>query len=196
MHYNMEQGTPEWFEIRLGRFTASQFGKLMGAPTTKGYSDIINQWVFEKIASKKADSYVNDAMLRGTELEPVAREDYVFTTNNQVEQVGFVTMGDSFGCSPDGMVGEDGLLEIKCPKWNTQLDYLLANKLPSIYKWQVQGQLMVTDRKWCDFYSYHPDLPALLVRVNRDEKQIEKLRDKLDTALAEAVTRLNKLKEK
>ena len=196
MNFNIEQGTEEWFGLRRGRFTASMFYKLMSNKTTKGYNDVLQQVVFERLTGKTPPSYVNDAMLRGTELEPVARQDYVFTTNNEVEQVGFVTLDDWVGCSPDGLVGEHGLLEIKCPNWNTHLDYLLADKLPSIYRWQVQGQLYITGREWCDFYSYHPDLESFQKRVERNEKDIEELKERIKESIEEVQLRINKIKEK
>ena len=106
-------------------------------------------------------------MQRGTELEPEARAYYELIAG-PVQEIGFCIHDDGFGCSPDGVVG-DGLLEIKCSLAHTHVEYLREGVIPSIYIPQVQGQMLVMDKQWCDFLSYHPDMKPLLVRVNRDD---------------------------
>lgn len=196
MVYNMEQGTEEWLDIKRGKFSASNFSKLFMSETTQGYNDIINQIVFERVTGKSPEFYVNEYMARGTELESEARLDYEFVTGNKVKQVGFIELNEWVGVSPDGLIGKDGMLEIKCPKYSTLISQKLSQKVPKDYYWQMQGQMYVADRKWVDYYVYHPDLEPLLIRVERNEKDIEELRQKLDKAIESVIERINKLKEK
>lgn len=175
---DMEQGTDEWHQARLGIPTASNFSKLVtskGAPSKQsvGY---MNELLAERLCGHPLESYSNKWMERGSELEAEARLSYEIIEGVDVKQVGFVTLdAGSAGCSPDGLIGDDGLIEIKCPSPGVHVSYLRAGKLPTDYVAQVQGQLWVCERKWCDFISYHPDLPDLVVRVERDEPYIEKL---------------------
>ena len=194
--HEMEQGTDEWLAIKLGKFSASNFCKLFMSETTQGYNDIINQIVFERITGKTPEFYVNDYMKRGTELEPIARQEYEFSTFTKVKQVGFIELNEWVGVSPDGLIGKDGMLEIKCPKYSTLISQKLSQKVPKDYYWQMQGQMYVADRKWVDYYVYHPDLEPFLIRVERNEKDIEELRQKLDKAIESVTERINKLKEK
>lgn len=173
---NHEQRSPEWFQARLGVPSASAFGRVItpgGKPSTQadGY---LNKLVAEILTGKSEYQEVNEAMQRGTDLEPEARQYYELIAG-PVQEVGFCIHDDGFGCSPDGFVGGDGLLEIKCPLAHTHVEYLIDDAIPGIYIPQVQGQLLVTGRKWCDFLSYHPDMKPLLVRVERDEKFIATL---------------------
>ena len=133
-------------------------------------------------------------MQRGTELEPEARAWYEFEKNVEVIKAGFFEYNDWIGASPDGLVGEDGLLEIKCPKYSTMMDYLIKKELPKTYYYQVHGQLLVTDRQWCDFLAYHPSLPKFVLRVERDKKIDDEILDKLFEAIKKAETIINKLK--
>lgn len=193
--HNIEQGTDQWLQLRLGKFTASTFKNLFMKPTTATYKKEIYRVAFERLAGKTPEeTYVNDAMLRGKEMEEEARSWYEVENNVLVREVGFVEMNEWVGVSPDGLV-EDGLLEIKCPLYNTQIDHLLSGKLPSEYKWQVQGQLWVTKREWCDFVSYHPDLDKLTVRVKRDEEAIENLETRINESIEKVKEIINKLKE-
>jgi hypothetical protein len=114
-----------------------------------------------------------------------------------VEQVGFCTLDDgTFGCSPDSLVGDDGMLEIKCPSPAVHVGYLLGDKLPTTYRAQVQSQLFVTGRAWCDFLSYHPDLPPLLVRVEPDPKWHAKFAEELEKFTALLASKMSALKER
>jgi len=193
MIFNFEQRSDEWFEVRRGKFTGSKFYNLMSKDTTSSYQNLINEVVYERLTNKTLESYQSADMLRGTELEPEAREDYEFVTGNKVEEVGFVSLDEWVGVSPDGLISDDGMIEIKCPKATTQIEYLFKNKLPSIYKWQVQGSLWVLDREWCDFYSYHPDLNHFLLRVERDEKMITELKEKIEESKQIVINKLKRL---
>ena len=194
-----EQGTDGWLRDRLGCPSGSNFAKLItatGKPSTsaEGY---INQLIAERLMNNMASEVkVTEWMQRGTELEPMAREFYEFASGNDVEQVGFCKADDwEYGVSPDGLVGSDGLLEIKCPAPSTHVGYLRSNSLPTTYKQQVMGQLLVTERQYCDFMSYHPDMPAMIVRVERDDPYIDLLRIELEKACERIEREFQRLKE-
>lgn len=183
----MEQGSIEWLALRAGKFTGSRFADLM-ATTRSGPSasraNLIVTLALEILTGEPEQTYQNDAMRRGTELEPFARGAYEAHTGELVEQVAFVehqTM-PYVGVSPDGLLGSDGLIEIKCPA--SQAKHLAALRDGSHateYRWQIQGQLWVTGRQWCDAVSYDPRFPEGLQlairRVERDEKAIKELQD-------------------
>ena len=174
-----EQGTDAWLAARLGKPSASCFSKLItmtGKPSSSadGY---INLLLAERLTGKSEPHYTSEAMILGTEREPEARADYEFITGNKVDQFGFILDdSESYGCSPDGLIGDDGGLEIKCPAQTTQAGYW-RDKQSGVKKYyqQIQGCMWVTGRKWWDFFSYHPDMPHVLVRVDRNEEYIEKL---------------------
>jgi predicted phage-related endonuclease len=129
-------------------------------------------------------------------MEVEARLLYEVLKEVEVEQVGFV-VGDpdfEYGCSPDGFVGEDGLIEIKCPTIAVHVEYLIKNELPSKYFHQVQGQLLVTGRKWCDFVSYYPVMKPLIIRVERDEAFISSLKIELELFCRELQETIQKLR--
>ena len=174
-----EQGTDAWLAARLGKPSASCFSKLItmtGKPSASADA-YINQLLGERLTGKSEPHYTSEAMILGTEREPLARADYEFISGNKVDQVGFILDdSESYGCSPDGLIGEDGGLEIKCPAQTTQAGYW-RDKQSGVKKYyqQIQGCMWVTGRKWWDFFSYHPDMPHVLVRVDRNEEYIEKL---------------------
>lgn len=173
-----EQGSPEWLAARLGIPSASMFAKIV---TTKGAwstsaDSYINQLVAERLTGEREEVFQSHHMIRGTELEPDARDLYSLMTDSEVTEVGFC-LHDTLaaGCSPDGLIGEDGGLEIKCPAPSTHVEYLRGGVLPSKYKQQVMGCLWITGREWWDFVSYHPTMKPLIVRVERDEEYIAAL---------------------
>lgn len=191
-----EQGTQEWLDARLGRPSASQFHKLI---TTKGKPSLsadgyINTLIAERLMGRSEPIYVTEAMQRGTDLEPEARETYEFMHDVQVQEVGFI-LDDSgeFGCSPDGLVG-DGGLEIKCPAPHNHIDWARKKVCPSKHYAQVQGCMWITDRKWWDFMSYHPDMKPFIVRVERDEEFITQLAVQVQAAVDEIISEVENLK--
>ena len=203
----MEQGTEEWFAARLGRVTASRVNDIV-ARTKTGYSasrdNYLAQLVCERLTGKGAESYTNAAMAHGTETEPLARAAYEMKNSVLVDEVGFVQHPTLMaGASPDGMVGQDGLIEIKCPQTNTHIDTLLSGKIPNKYKAQMTWQMLCTGRKWCDFISFDPRLPQELQmfvqRYPYDVKYANQLENEVKLFLAEVdvtLTTLNQLKEK
>jgi len=192
--HNIDQGTDEWLELRKGKFTASEFKNILGKDTLVGYKDAVYKNAYERLTGKSPEVFVSDWMKRGTELEGVARSFYEFENHIEVDEVGFVEMSEWIGCSPDGLIGDSGMLEIKCPKFTTHIGYLLAQKLPSTYKPQVQGQLWVCEREWCDFMSYSEDLKPFILRVERDEKYIKELEIKINIAIEKVKQIIEELK--
>lgn len=189
-HYDIIQGTTEWHEIRRGRFTASNFGKLFMAPSTKGYNDNINDVVFERLTGTIPESYSNEWMQRGTELEPDARMAYQLETFTKVNQVGFVELDDWIGCSPDGLIGDDGLLQIKCPKYSALIDYHLTGNIGRDYEMQLQGEMFVTNRAYNIFYAWHPQLRPFSKVYKRDENAIADIQAKLGEVIEQAKKRI------
>jgi putative phage-type endonuclease len=202
----MEQGTEEWFAARLGRVTASRVQDIV-ARTKTGYAasrdNYLAQLVCERLTGKGAESFTNAAMAHGTETEPLARAAYEMKNSVLVDEVGFVQHPTLMaGASPDGLVGQDGLIEIKCPQTNTHIETLLSGKIPSKYKAQMTWQMICTDRKWCDFISFDPRLPQELQmfvqRYPYDAEYANKLETEVLLFLAEVdvtLTTLNQLKE-
>lgn len=201
------QGTEEWFKQRLGKVTASKVADVM-AKTKSGWgaarANYMAQLIAERLTGNVTESYSNAAMQWGTETEPQARAAYTFFTDNSVEEVGFVDHPsiDMAGASPDGMVGEDGLLEIKCPNTATHLDTLLGTGIDGKYIKQMQWQMACTGRKWCDFVSYDPRLPVALqmkiTRVERDAELIAEMEAEVINFISEMdkkIESLNSLQE-
>lgn len=198
----IEQGSPEWFALRAGKVTASKVSDVMSAITTAGYKNYLADLVVERLTGKKTESFTNAAMQWGVDQEPIARAEYEVKTGNFVDQIAFVDHPTivNFGCSPDGLVGDDGLIEIKCPNTATHIDYVMQDKVPTKYIPQIQCQMAVTGRKWCDFVSFDPRLPdglqILIVRLERDDEYIEKLEARVVKFLDEVNSAVNGLKEK
>lgn len=181
----IEQGSAEWFSMRLGKVTASRVADVMskgkGSAESAGVRNYRAQLVVERLTGTVEETYTNGAMQRGVELEPLARECYEFLKGVTVEQVPFIdhpTIPMS-GASPDGLIGNDGLVEIKCPNTATHIEYLLGGKPPAQYIPQMLWQMACTGRQWCDFVSYDPRLPEELqlfvVRLHKDYDAIEEI---------------------
>lgn len=171
-----EQGSDEWYQARLGKATASEFHNVLNKKTGRGTYMI--KLAAERLTGECQDGYTNAVMERGKELEAEARECYETLYGQEIIQVGFAEFDEWIGASPDGLIGEDGLLELKCPNSTTHITNIIKGKMPTKYIPQVQGQLWVTGRKWCDFASYDPRLmsrPFWSVRIQRDEEYIKNL---------------------
>jgi putative phage-type endonuclease len=195
IHHRVDQGTEEWFQLRMGRFTASSIDKLLGGPKNKGYQDEIKRVAFEMLYGVRPDGFESSWMTRGKDLEADARDAYQATTFTVVDTCGFFTYGDSIGASPDGLIGDDGTVEIKCVKYNTFIDYVIADRVPPEYVPQIQTQLLCTDRQWCDFIAYHPGVPLFIKRIERDEELIQNIIVAVDVAMASAKELVTKIKK-
>jgi putative phage-type endonuclease len=198
----MDQGTEEWFTIRIGKVTASRVADVI-AKTKTGYSasrdNYMAQLVCERLTGQKGESFTNAAMQHGTETEPLARAAYEALHDVLVDEVGFVPHPtiEMAGASPDGMVGDDGLIEIKCPNTATHIETLLSQSVPGKYNTQMQFQMACTGRKWCDFVSFDNRLPEELqlfvTRVPRDEVFIRLIEAEIVQFIAELDDKINKL---
>lgn len=175
------QGDPVWTDVRLGIATASNFDKIItnGGKKSGQWEKYARELLVEITLGVPVDGASSGFMQRGVTLERKARAFYELERDVDVELVGFVLRDDRrSGCSPDGLVETNGLLEIKCPAAATHIGYLLDGGID--YKAQVQGQLWVCEREWCDTVSHHPDLPDALVRTPRDEVFIAALATYVD----------------
>jgi putative phage-type endonuclease len=198
----MDQGTEEWFTIRIGKVTASRVADVI-AKTKTGYSasrdNYMAQLVCERLTGQKGESFTNAAMQHGTDTEPLARAAYEALKDVLVDEVGFVPHPtiEMAGASPDGLVGDDGLIEIKCPNTATHIDTLLSQTVPGKYNTQMQFQMACTGRKWCDFVSFDNRLPEELqlfvMRVPRDEVFIRLIEAEIVQFIAELDDKINKL---
>jgi len=161
----MQQRDTEWFALRAGKFTGSRFKDLMARTKTgpsTSRNNLIATLAVERITGTCMETYQNFAMLRGIELEPVARAAYEDHFMLSVEEVAFIQHPryDFVGCSPDGLVGDDGMLEIKCPNASDKhLQAILNNAHATEYTWQLQGNMWVAERGWIDAFSYDPRYP-------------------------------------
>jgi putative phage-type endonuclease len=180
-HFDIQQGTDEWLALRRGVITASTIGKLL-TPTGKAAKNDsartqLLQLLAERITGESEASFYNDDMARGHLLEPLARDLYSESFDPVIE-CGFITMEfgtTTIGYSPDGLVGDDGLIEIKAPRPKGHLRSLLSGEVPAEYLPQVMTGLAVTGRRWCDYISYAPGLPLFVQRCPRDEAMIDQL---------------------
>jgi len=200
----VKQGTPEWFAQRCGKATASRISDIV-AKTKTGYStsraNYMAQLVVERMTQSVAESYSNAAMECGVENEPFARAAYEAKTGNMVDQVGAIdhpTIPMS-AASPDGLIGEDGCLEIKCPNTATHIDTVLGEEPVKKYYDQMQWQMACSGRKWCDFVSFDPRMPShlqlLVKRIERNDLYIAELEKEVVQFLQEVDDKVKKLNE-
>lgn len=184
------QGSDEWIRLRLGKATASRFAEVLAGGrglTRRAYA---TQLALEIITGRQVETYTSLAMEIGTEREPAARAQYEALTGHFVSEVGFC-MHETLPCgaSPDGLIGEDGGVEIKCPRERTHAEYLALPAEPAVYTAQIQGCLWITGRAWWDFVSFNPAFPAnarvVMRRVRRDKEYIDRLAQALESFSAE-----------
>ena len=201
----IEQGTLEWHELRRGKVTASRVADIL-AKTKTGPSASRQNYLIELALQRTTKtiepSYTNAAMEWGTATEPQARVAYEVATNNFVDQVPFIDHPtiQGFGCSPDGLVGKDGLLEIKCPNSATHWEYFKYRKAPQKYVIQMQAQMAVTGAKWCDFVSFDPRMPErsqlLILNVPRDPEFILYMETEIKQFLSEVEVEVKLMENK
>jgi putative phage-type endonuclease len=196
----MEQRSLEWYAIRLGKVTGSQVSAVLAKKDSATRANYLSELVVERLTGQQQEFYMNEAMQHGVDTEPQARMAYESAKNVLVDELGFCDHSTiaNFGVSPDGLVGQDGLIEIKCPNSKTHIDTLLSKKAPSKYIPQMMAQMACTGRKWCDFVSFDPRLPEdlqlFVVRVDRDDQYIANLEKEVSAFLAEVDETVVKLK--
>lgn len=208
--HECQQGSPEWYAARLGKVTASNFNKAVssgrGSAPSKTRKDYMKALVYERIHGIPFPQKFkgNSAMDHGTETEDEARCYFASLIREDIKQVGFIEYNDDMGFSPDGLMGDDATVEIKCPELLTYMDYIEADRidfgsLSKAYRDQVQGGLFVTGRKYCYFVLYdarYPSRPCLYARFDRDDTYIKELHIKLVMFIDEMKDMLNRLTEK
>ena len=197
----LEQGSAEWHRLRLGKVTASRMSDVLSKGRGKAPSKTAETYMMELIAERLTGEakpfFENEAMRWGTETEPQARSMYEVNNNFvSVDEVAFIEHSEFVGVSPDGLIGEDGMLEIKCPTTITQIKRALTYDYSEDYKAQIQMQLWVAQREWCDFVSFDPridcDASFLQQRVYRDEEFI----DNMKVVTTSFVERMNEIYNK
>lgn len=201
----MEQRSEAWFEARLGKVTASRIADVV-ARTKTGWGasrkNYLAELTAERLTGARVEGFTNAAMVWGTDMEPEARAAYEFYRNATVEEVGFIPHPsiEDAGASPDGQIGSDGLVEIKCPSTAVHIETLLGAQIAEKYVLQMQWQMACTGRKWCDFASFDPRLPETMRlfvhRVWRDDKQIAELEEQVSQFLTELRSTVAQLRHK
>ena len=189
--HSFDQYSDEYWALKLARPSASKIQKHVFTSTGKkaaGQEAYMHQLLAEELAGRQLDGYQNDAMRRGLEMEPEAVNCYEFITDQRTEEVGCITnpaISEHLVISPDRWTPANPVpgLEVKCPGHTTQVKYLIDRKCPSEYFPQVQTSMWITEQEHWDFVSYHPDLPPLIVTVNRDQKWIDSFAEELDAFL-------------
>lgn len=205
MTQDLQQGTDAWLAARVGRVTASRVADVI-ARTKTGYgasrANYMAELVAERLTGQPADRFTNAAMQWGTEKEPDARAAYAFLHDVDVVEVGFVEHPRIImtGASPDGLVGEDGLVEIKAPNTATHIETLLSASVAGKYVTQMHWQMACTGRAWCDFVSYDPRMPAdmrlFVKRVHRDDALVAELEQEVAAFLAELDAKVTALRSR
>jgi putative phage-type endonuclease len=201
----MEQRSAEWYAARLGKLTASRIADAL-ARTKSGWgasrANVRAEIVCERLTSTPTEGYTNAAMQWGIDTEPHARAAYEFFCDRTVELVGFVDHPSiaMSGCSPDGLVSTDGLVEIKCPNTATHIDTILSDSIAEKYRKQMLWQMACTGRTWCDFVSFDPRVPTemqlYVQRFNADEKALKDLENEAVSFLIEVAQMEDQLREK
>lgn len=185
---NIEQGSDEWHSLRLGKITASRMSDVLskgrGSTQSKMAETYMIELLCEQLTGETKPFFENDTMRWGTETEPQARAMYELKSGNDVREVAFIELNDYVGVSPDGLISDDGMLEIKCPTTITQIKRALSDDYSKDYYTQIQCQLWVADRQWCDFVSFDPrlDISAsyLIQRVHKDKLFIDAMELKVN----------------
>jgi putative phage-type endonuclease len=199
----MEQRTEEWLLARCGKVTASRVADVLAKVKTGESASRKNykmELVVQRLTGQPGESFTNAAMEWGTATEPQARMAYEAHTGSFVEEKGFIDHPtiEGFGCSPDGLVGDDGLIEIKCMNTANHVETVIEGKPPSRYIPQMQCQMAVTGRQWCDFVAFDPRLPEdlqlLVVRVDRNQEYIDQMEVEVKQFLSEVNDLFNQLK--
>lgn len=195
--FNCDQRSPEWYACRAGIPTASEFHTLLAKGRDGGASKTRRTYMLklagERLTGEPAESYESPAMVRGREMEAEAREFYCFTREADLTSVGFIRSGQK-GCSPDALIGDKGILEIKTAAPHVLIELLEKDGFPPEHRAQCQGALWVTGREWIDLIVYWPKLPPLVKRGWRDEAYIRDLEKAVDDFNGELEATVERIK--
>lgn len=195
--YNIEQHSEAWYEARCGRVTGTRFKALVAGESTATYKDLVTDIACEMITGKQEQGYVSAAMEDGMEREPIARQMYSTLMGVEVKKIGFITPDEDnlyyewVGISPDGVLPDEGILEIKCPLPKTHLNYIESDKLPTEYRYQVQGQLYVTKAPYCDFMSFVENMKPFIIRVYPDLDLFKEFEERLNKLIIQVKEKLS-----
>jgi putative phage-type endonuclease len=196
--YNIEQQSEAWCSARCAKVTGTRFKDLVAGESTATYKNLVTNIVCEMITGRQEETYSNANMEAGIETEPVARKEYESIFDIEVQECGFITPGENhkyhewIGISPDGIIPDlKGMIEIKCPLMRTHFEYIEAGKLPSEYRYQVQGQLFVTGFDYCDFMSYVKGMKPFVIRVYPDQELFKEFEKRLDILIEQVKTKLS-----
>jgi len=189
IYHDIEQNTDAWLQLRKGHFTASAFNDLFMKPETAGYRNCIAKVAYERKTNEllPEKSFSNMYTDIGHEREQQARDQYMMETFSIVKNGGFCEIDEWVGCSPDGLVDNNGLIQIKCPKFSTIAFYKQNKKLPIDYDRQMQGELWVTDREWNDYYVFYPMITPFTIRLYRNDFLIKEIEKKVEEAKVEVL---------
>lgn len=191
--FDCEQGSPEWFELRRGIPTASCFSHILAKGQGKMRKGYLNRLAAEIVSGECLETYINGDMRRGQEREEEDRKGYAFDHDIEPVRIGFAKNG-GIGCSPDALIGEDGVLELKSVRGDLLIDFLDRNEFPPEYKAQCQGNLFVLEREWIDLRCSWRGMPPFEIRMKRDENYISMLASEISLFLADldaTVERIN-----
>lgn len=194
--YDITQGTDEWNLIRAGKFTASTIPALFMKESTKGYQDLIKRIAYERTAKKPVESFKSEWMQRGNEIEAQATAEYSNVMFAEVVRVGFVEVDEWCGCSPDGFVNDDGLIQVKCPKWNTFFDYKTIDDIDKDYIIQCQAEMLFSERGWNDLYIYDPNLESKTFRIMADKEMHKDILSRIEKAKSQVIARMDEINAK
>ena len=194
---DVEQRSDRWWELRRGLPTASSFSTILAKGRDGGKSKVRHTYLTklagEVLTGQQVESYTNHHLERGREMEAEARNFYAFMKDAEPELVGFIRNGP-VGCSPDALLGDDGVLEIKTALPHILIDLILKDRFPPEHKAQCQGQLWVSERQWCDLVVYYPNMPLFVKRAERDEDYIKTLASEVERFNAELAEMVEKIR--
>ena len=185
--YNFEQNSHEWYAIKLGKLTASNIATLTGESQTR--KTLIYEKASSIITGIIPKQIYSEPLIRGRELESNAKDMYEFINDVEVKQVGFVELNKFVGASPDGLIGDIGLVEFKCPKPSKFMQQIIEGKtsIEKLYIYQMQMQIYVCGKQWCDYVIYNEDFknPIHTIRIERDEEIIADIKETIDRAITD-----------
>jgi len=194
--YNFKQKSDDWYKIRAGKFTGSDFHILLGNSETK--KTLLLKKTAERITGRILENtFTNSDIERGVELESTANLLYEFETNNTVEHIGFAELDEWVGCSPDGLIIDNkGIIEIKCPKDIIFLNQVINDKIKPEYFTQIQFNLYVLNREYCDYIAYNQNYPLFIKRIKRDDEYIDKIKECIEECKSKVLENITIFNEK